>query len=125
FYLLATAGNETTRTLIMQGMRLFLEHPAAASAARADRSLLPGAVDEVLRFASPVHHMSRTATVDVELRGQLISAGDHVVMWYASGNRDEDVFADADSFDIRRAGPVLHQAFGGGGAHYCLGANLA
>ena len=125
FYLLSTAGNETTRTLIMQGMLVLLEHPDAAAALREDRSLIPGAVDEMLRFSSPVHHMARTATVDTELRGETIRAGDLIALWYVSGNRDEEVFDEPTVFDPRRKGPVLHQAFGGGGAHYCLGASLA
>lgn len=125
FYLLSTAGNETTRTMIMQGMQTLLDEPEIERELRADRSLLPAAVDEMLRHGSPVHHMARTATVDVELRGETIRAGDLVALWYVSGNRDEEVFDDPHRFDIHRQGPVLHQAFGGGGAHYCLGASLA
>jgi len=125
FYLLSTAGNETTRTMIMQGMLTLLEQPEIERELRADRALLPAAVDEVLRYCSPVHHMARTATTDIELRGETISEGDLVALWYVSGNRDEDVFEDPHRFDVHRQGPVLHQAFGGGGAHYCLGASLA
>lgn len=125
FYLLASAGNETTRTLIMQGLAELLVRPDVEAELRADRSLLPLAVEEMLRFCTPVHHMARTATTDVELRGETIREGDLVALWYVSGNRDEEVFADADTFDIHRNAPVLHQAFGGGGAHHCLGASLA
>jgi cytochrome P450 len=125
FYLLSTAGNETTRTLLMQGMKLLLEHPEADAALRADPGLWPAAVEEMLRHSSPVHHMMRTTTEDVELRGQHLAGGDRVVLWYVSGNRDEAVFEDPDHFDIHRRRDTGHQAFGGGGIHYCLGAHLA
>jgi len=125
FYLLATAGNETTRTLIMQGMQLLLDQPALEADLRKDRELLPAAVDEMLRICSPVHHMGRTATRDVEIEGAQIKAGEFIALWYVSGNRDEAVFDNPDRVDLHRSGPVLHQAFGGGGAHYCMGASLA
>jgi cytochrome P450 len=86
-------------------------------------SLLDSAIDEMLRFAPPVHHFRRTASRDVELRGRRIRAGDKVTLWYASANRDEEVFPRADVFDIRRR-PNEHLAFGIG-EHFCLGANLA
>ena len=86
--------------------------------------MAPSASDEMIRWASPVIYFGRTATRDVELGGTPIAAGDRVVLWYVSGNRDERVFADPFRFDIRRD-PNPHVAFGGGGPHYCLGANLA
>jgi cholest-4-en-3-one 26-monooxygenase len=91
---------------------------------RKDRSLLPGAVDEMLRWASPVMHFRRTATADTEIGGQPIAKGDKVVIFYISANRDETVFDDSFTFDVKRS-PNEHVAFGGGGPHYCLGANLA
>src|SRR5262249_52265264 len=87
-------------------------------------SLLPSAIEEMLRFCTPVVHFRRTATRDVEIRGRRVAAGQKVVVFYASANRDEAVFADADRFDVARA-PNDHVAFGGGGTHFCLGANLA
>jgi cytochrome P450 len=125
FYLLTAAGNETTRTLIMQGMHLLLERPELERQLREDRTLLPAAIDEMLRICSPVHHMARTATRDVEMHGQQIKAGDLIALWYVSGNRDPEVFPDPERVDLHRSAPVLHQAFGGGGPHYCLGASLA
>jgi cholest-4-en-3-one 26-monooxygenase len=125
FYLLSTAGNETTRTLLMQGMNVLLEHPEVDAELRAEPRLLPTAVEEMLRFCSPVHHMLRTAMEDVELRGQRLIAGDRVVMWYVSGNRDEKVFEDPDRFELHRQRDPGHQAFGGGGIHHCLGSHLA
>jgi cholest-4-en-3-one 26-monooxygenase len=89
-----------------------------------DRSLLPGAIDEMLRYASPVMYMRRTAPEDFELRGQTIHAGDKIALWYTSANRDEEVFDDPHTFDITRT-PNDYVAFGGGGPHFCLGANLA
>ena len=85
---------------------------------------LAGAVEEILRFATPVMQFRRTATQDTEIRGVPIAAGDKVVMWYCSGNRDEDVFPDAGRFDILRADPSPHLGFGGGGPHYCMGVAL-
>jgi len=125
FYLLATAGNETTRTLIMQGMQLLLDNPELDAELRSNRDLLPAAVDEMLRICSPVHHMGRTATRDVEINGAQIKAGEFIALWYVSGNRDEEVFEKPDQVDLHRSGPVLHQAFGGNGPHYCMGASLA
>jgi cholest-4-en-3-one 26-monooxygenase len=90
----------------------------------ADRSLLLGAVDEMLRYASPVMYMRRTAQSDIELREQQIKEGDKVALWYIAANRDEDVFDDPHRFDITRS-PNEYVAFGGGGPHFCLGANLA
>uniref|UniRef100_UPI00407474F8 CYP125MRCA n=1 Tax=synthetic construct TaxID=32630 RepID=UPI00407474F8 len=125
FLLLVVAGNETTRNAISHGMLALLEHPDQWERLRADPSLAPTAVDEILRWASPVMSFRRTATRDTELGGQQIKAGDKVVMFYASANRDEEVFDDPYTFDITRS-PNPHLAFGGGGGpHYCLGANLA
>jgi cholest-4-en-3-one 26-monooxygenase len=123
FLLLSIAGNETTRNLISHGMLLLMEHPEAREALIRDPSLIPSAVEEMLRFRPPVMYFRRTATRDTELRGQQIRAGDKVTLWYPSANRDEDVFPDPDRFDIRRS-PNDHLAFGVG-EHFCLGANLA
>jgi len=100
-----------------------IEHPDAWRALRADRSLLPAAVEEILRWASSTPYNRRTATCDVTLRGQTIRAGDKLTLWWASANRDEAVFGHPFRFDIRRS-PNPHLAFGHG-AHFCLGANLA
>ncbi len=124
FMLLAVAGNETTRNLISGGMLAFFEHPDQWARLRSDRSLLPSAVEEMLRWVTPVMYFRRAATGDREIRGHQIRKGDSVTMWYISGNRDEEVFADPDRFDVGRS-PNLHLAFGGGGPHNCLGLNLA
>ncbi len=124
FQLLAVAGNETTRNLISNGMHFLFEHPDQWAKLVADRSLLPGAIDEMLRYASPVMYMRRTAPEDFELRGQTIRAGDKMALWYISANRDEEKFDDPNLFDITRS-PNEYVAFGGGGPHFCLGANLA
>jgi cholest-4-en-3-one 26-monooxygenase len=123
--LLTVAGNETTRNATAHGMYALLTHPEQLAALRADMDgLMPTAVDEILRWGSPVLHFRRTATADAELRGRDIKAGDKVVIWHISANRDEEVFTDPFTFDITRS-PNPHVAFGGGGPHYCLGANLA
>ena len=124
FALLVFAGNETTRTALSQGIIAFATHVDQWERLRSDRSLLPHAVEEVLRWATPVLHMRRTAGRDTELSGTAIAAGDKVVMWYVSANRDELAFDSPSTFDIGRD-PNDHQAFGGGGAHFCLGAALA
>jgi cholest-4-en-3-one 26-monooxygenase len=125
FLLLAVAGNETTRNATNHGMRALIEHADQYALLR-DRTdeLLATAVEEILRWSTPVLYFRRTATRDVELRGKTIRAGDKVVMWHASANRDEEVFADPFRFDVTRT-PNDHVSFGGGGAHFCLGANLA
>ena len=120
---LAVAGNETTRNLISGGLRALCEHPAERARLAADPSLLPAAVEEMLRFVSPVMHFRRTATRDVELAGARIREGDKVCLWYVSANRDERVFADPDRFDVGRSASD-HLAFGFG-PHFCLGAALA
>ena len=124
FQLLAVAGNETTRNLISHGMLALIEHPDQRQKLMSDRSLLPGAIEEMLRFASPVMYMRRTATSDFELRDQTIHAGDKVALWYVAANRDEEVFEDPHHFDVTRD-TADYVAFGGGGPHFCLGANLA
>jgi cholest-4-en-3-one 26-monooxygenase len=124
FLLLTVAGNETTRNLMSGGMHAFFQHPEQWQRLLGDRSLLPTAVDEMLRFVTPVMNFRRTAMVDTELSGTRIAAGDKVVFFHASANRDEDIFTDPDTFDIGRD-PNPHIAFGGGGPHFCLGTNLA
>jgi cytochrome P450 len=124
FMLLINAGGDTTRNLVSGGMLVLLEHPAQHAQLVADLSLLPAAIEEMLRYCTPVIYFRRTATRDTELRGRRIKAGDKVVLFYSSANRDEDVFAAPERFDITRS-PNDHLAFGGGGAHFCLGANLA
>jgi len=122
--LLLAAGNETTRNAIAHGLLAFAEHPEQWAALRADPAgALDSAVEELIRWASPVNYMTRTATSDVELRGQSIRRGDKVTLLYASANRDERAFTDPDRFDIGR-NPNHHLAFGFG-PHFCLGANLA
>jgi cytochrome P450 len=123
-FLLLVAGNETTRNLIALGTQALIEHPDQRQLLIDDHSLIPGAVEEMLRWNSPVVHMARTATADVEIRGQQIRAGEAVVMLYGSANRDEDVFGDdAEEFKVTRH-PNPHIAFGCG-EHSCLGAQLA
>ncbi|WP_067897156.1 cytochrome P450 [Actinomadura chibensis] len=124
FLLLVVAGNETTRHAITHAMRALIDHPDQAERLRDDPGLMPGAVEEFLRWASPVYHFRRTATRDTVMGGARIREGDKVVLWFASGNRDENVFADPDRFDVTRS-PNDHIAFGKGGPHYCLGAALA
>jgi len=124
FLLLSVAGNETTRNLISHGALALMEHPDQRAKLLANPDLIPGAVEEMLRWASPVMHFRRTATKDTEVGGQPVKEGDKVVIWYISANRDEDLFDDPFRFDIARS-PNEHVAFGGGGPHFCLGANLA
>jgi cholest-4-en-3-one 26-monooxygenase len=123
--LLAVAGSETTRNATTHGVHALVTNPDQLALLCDDLDArLPVAVEEILRWESPVHHFRRTATVDSELRGKTIRAGDRVVLWHPSANRDEDVFENADRFDITRH-PNPHVTFGGGGPHFCLGANLA
>jgi cholest-4-en-3-one 26-monooxygenase len=124
FLLLTVAGNETTRNLISGAMCAFFEFPDQWEKLRDDRSLLPGATEEMLRFVTPVMNFRRQTTTEVELRGQVIDADQKVVFFHTSANRDESVFGDPQRFDITRS-PNTHMAFGGGGPHFCLGANLA
>jgi len=123
FLLLAVAGNETTRNLVSGGMLALMENPEQQARLVADPSLIPSAVEEMLRWVSPVMHFRRTATRDTEIRGEKIREGDKVVMFYPSANRDEEVFPRAMSFDVTRA-PNEHLAFGIG-EHFCLGSKLA
>jgi cytochrome P450 len=123
FNLLIAAGSETTRNAIALGLAALVDHPDQLDALRADRSLLPGAVEEILRWSSVTPYNRRTATREVDLAGQVIAPGEKVTLWWASANRDEAVFASPDRFDIRRD-PNPHLAFGHG-AHFCLGAALA
>lgn len=124
--LLAAAGNDTTRTGLAWAMHLLSEHPEQKRALADDfRTLHAGAIDEVLRWSSPVLHMRRTATVDAELSGHAIAAGDKVVVWYLAANHDPAVFTDPAAFDIRRPNANEHFAFGSGGPHFCLGSGLA
>ncbi|MCV7092978.1 cytochrome P450 [Mycobacterium interjectum] len=123
-FLLLVAGNETTRNLIALGTLALIAHPDQCRLLTADPGLIPGAVEEMLRWNSPVVHMARTATADVEIRGQLIAEGDTVVMLYGSANRDEDIFGpDSEEFKVTRH-PNPHIAFGCG-EHSCVGAQLA
>jgi cholest-4-en-3-one 26-monooxygenase len=124
FISLVVAGNETTRNLINHSLLALVDHPDQAQRLREDPSLWDTAVDEMLRWGSSIHNFRRTATRDTELGGVTIARGDKVVMYYASANRDEDVFADPHTFDVGRT-PNDHVTFGGGGVHYCLGASLA
>ena len=124
FILLLNAGGDTTRNLVAGGMRVLMENPEQLAKLEADPSLLPTAVEEMLRYVSPVISFVRTATKDTELRGVRVNKGDRAAMFYPSANRDETQFADPDLFDITRT-PNPHMAFGGGGTHFCLGANLS
>jgi cytochrome P450/nitrite reductase/ring-hydroxylating ferredoxin subunit len=124
FILLTTAGNETTRHTISLGLLDLLAHPEERGRLAADPGLAGTAADEILRRAHPVHHFRRTATRDVVVHGRRIRAGDKVTIWYASGNFDEEKFADPFRLDIGRT-PNRHLTFGLGGPHFCLGAHLA
>ena len=124
FLLLAIAGNETTRNTLSHGVLALSEHPDQQALLARDTEAVKPAVEELLRWATPVMHFRRTVTRDVEIGGQRIPAGDWVLMHYLSANRDEDVFERADQFDVARP-DAGHAAFGGGGVHFCLGAQLA
>jgi cytochrome P450 len=124
FELFVFAGNETTRTGISQGILALMEHPAELERVAKDPALVPTAVDEILRYGTPIIYFRRTATRDTEIRGVPIAAGDRVAMWYASANFDEDVFAEPERFDVGRH-PNPHVTFGRGGPHFCLGSFLA
>jgi cytochrome P450 len=121
--LFITAGNETTVNATVGGMLALIEHADERRKLLANPTLLPSAIEEILRWVSPLMHNMRRATCDVELGGQTIRAGDAVVVWNASANRDEEVFVDPTRFDITRS-PNNHIAFGYG-AHFCIGASLA
>ncbi|HET6339346.1 MAG TPA: cytochrome P450 [Polyangiales bacterium] len=123
FLMLAVAGNETTRNAISGGVLALSQHPNQRKRLLDDPSLIPSAVEEILRWVTPVIHFRRTAMRDVELRGAMIHEGDKVAVFYSSANRDEDVFPDPFKFDVGRT-PNEHLAFGVG-QHFCLGASLA
>lgn len=122
--LLLVAGHETTRTSMAHGIDQLLDHPGAYAELRDDPTAIPTAVEEILRWSTPIQYFRRAALQDTEIRDQRISRGDSVTLWYMSANRDEDVFVNPFKFDIRRK-PNRHLAFGGGGVHFCLGAKLA
>jgi cytochrome P450 len=124
FLLLINAGGDTTRNLIAAGTLALLDHPEQLARLQEDPALLPVAIEEMLRYVSPVTVFARTATTETELHGMKIRQGDRVAMFYPSANRDETRFADPEDLDITRD-PNPHLAFGGGGTHFCLGASLA
>jgi cytochrome P450 len=128
FLLLAIAGNETTRNTLSHGILALAQHPEQQALLARDPEAVKPAVEELLRWSTPVMHFRRTTTRDVEIGGQQIPAGDWVLLHYLSANRDEEVFERADEFDVTRTDAGLgagHVAFGGGGVHFCLGAQLA
>jgi cytochrome P450 len=124
FLLLQNAGSETTRNLITSGTLALLDHPDELERLSGDTTLLPVAIEELLRYVTPVMQFCRTASVDTEIGGRSIAAGDRLVMVYSSANRDERVFSDPDRVDVART-PNDHVAFGAGGPHFCLGSSLA
>ncbi|HVQ84393.1 MAG TPA: cytochrome P450 [Mycobacterium sp.] len=125
FILLVVAGNETTRNAISHGVLALSRYPEERDKWWSNYDgLAPTAVEEIVRWASPVVYMRRTLTRDIELSGVKMAAGDKAVLWYNSANRDESKFANPWTFDVARD-PNPHLGFGGGGAHFCLGANLA
>ena len=122
--LLSVAGNETTRNAISHSMLALIEHPDQRTRLVENPGLMPQAIEEFLRWATPVMHFRRTATQDTEIAGQPVKEGDKVVIWLISANRDDRKFEDPYTFDITRD-PNEHIAFGGGGPHFCLGSHLA
>jgi cytochrome P450 len=124
FSIMVIAGNETTRIAMAHAVLAFCEHPDQWDRLREDPGLLDTATDEVMRWSCPTHFMRRTAMTDAELGGAHIRAGDKVILWYVSGNRDESEFADPDVFDIGRT-PNRHLSFGRSGPHLCLGVHVA
>jgi cytochrome P450 family 142 subfamily A polypeptide 1 len=122
--LILVGGDETTRHVITEGMEALIRHPEQRAKLVRDPAKIPTAVEEMLRWVSPIKNMNRTATRDTELRGQKIREGDKLLLLYASANRDERAFARPDVFDVERD-PNDHVAFGGYGTHFCLGASLA
>jgi cytochrome P450 len=125
FDLLLVAGNETTRNTIAHGLKLFTDHPDQRALLLADYDRrIAGAIEEIVRYVSPIIQFQRTLTCDYEMNGQSYRKGDKVVLFYLAANRDEEVFADPDTFDITRT-PNPHVGFGGPGPHLCLGAHLA
>jgi cytochrome P450 len=124
FLLLVVAGNETTRHAISHSMLALINNPDQLALLQQQPELIPAAVEELLRWASPVYHYRRTATRDTEIDGQPITSGEKVVMWFAAGNRDPDVFDDPYRLDVTRS-PNDHVTFGKGSPHFCMGNNLA
>ncbi len=124
FHLLVFAGNETTRTALSHGAMALADHPDQWQRVIDDPSIIDSATEEILRWSTPVLHMRRTTTQPVEISGTQLDAGEKVVMWYGSANRDDTVFDRPFTFDVGRADNP-HFSFGGGGAHLCLGAFLA
>ncbi|MFD5655864.1 cytochrome P450 [Streptomyces hirsutus] len=125
FALLIAAGNETTRTAITHGMHAFTKFPEQKRKFIADPvGLEMSAAEEIIRWATPLRHMGRVLEHDVSYKGHTLRKGEKIAIWYAASNRDPNLFADPFAFDITRD-PNLHQSFGGGGPHFCLGANLA
>jgi cytochrome P450 len=124
FCLLIVAGNETTRHAITHGTKALVDHPDQWQRLRDDPGLMPLAAEEILRYGSPTMHFRRTATQDLRIHDTAIEQGDKVVVWFVSGNYDEEVFPNAERFDVGRD-PNPHMAFGSGGPHVCLGAHLA
>lgn len=124
FMLLTVAGSETTRNAISSGLLQLLAEPEQLAALRADPTLLKGATEEIIRWASPVAYFKRVVARDTEIAGVPVQEGDRVTLWYPSANRDEEAFEDPFRFDIHRK-KNEHVAFGGGGPHFCLGAHLA
>lgn len=124
FFVLAFAGSDTTKNALAAGLQAFVANPGQIERYRAEDSVRAGAVEEVLRWATPVAYWTRTTKVDIELDGQHIPAGERIVSMLRSANRDEEAFDEPFTFDIGRA-PNPHVAFGGGGPHHCLGAFLA
>ena len=122
--LILIGGDETTRHVISGGMHALLQHPGQRRQLADAPARIPAAVEEMLRWVTPIQNMNRTATRDIELHGETIRAGDKVLLLYPAANRDERVFAEPHRFDIERS-PNPHVAFGGYGAHFCLGASLA
>jgi cytochrome P450 len=124
FILLVVAGNETTRNAISHGMKALTDHPEQRRIWMENDAVTPTAVEEIVRWSTPVIHFRRTASRDTVIGGQEIGEGEKVVLWYNSANRDESKFNDPDRFDVRRT-PNEHVGFGAGGPHFCLGAHLA
>jgi cholest-4-en-3-one 26-monooxygenase len=124
FGLLVFAGNDTTRNTASSGLLALMQNPEQLRLLKTDRSLIPAAVEEILRYTTVVNYFVRTATCDTEVGGQAIKEGDKLVIWYQSASRDEAAYEDPQRFDVTRP-EHDHKAFGGGGRHFCLGAGLA
>ncbi|GAA4821133.1 cytochrome P450 [Actinomycetospora corticicola] len=124
FGILVFAGNDTTRSTFAGGMQALIENPDQLDLLRREPQRIPNAIEEILRWASPLNFFARTATRDTTIGGVDIAAGERIIMWYTAGNRDSAMIPNAEVFDITRDKPT-HIAFGGGGPHFCLGAHLA